>query len=100
MQVALRLASFFLIAVALILLGADAVTSLDKGGEITVRSIEQVWAVLSPGSILSFKAWMEHAMPAGAHGVETVLTLPGWGITGVLGVLLNFLFGRRAAEAH
>jgi len=41
LQVALRLFSLVLVALALMLLGADAVTSLDKGGEITVRSVSK-----------------------------------------------------------
>lgn len=101
MHVALRLVSLVLIAGALMLLGADAVTSLDKGGEITVRSIEQIWALLGPGGAEAFKAWTEHHWPAAAaHAMVTVLTLPGWAVTGVPGVLLNFLSARSRAEAH
>jgi hypothetical protein len=95
MQVALRLFSLGLIALALMLLGADAVTSLDKGGEITVRSVEQVWALISPGGVAMFKDWAQHHWPPAAmHAFDTVLTLPGWGVAGVPGVLLNFVAGR------
>ncbi len=95
MLVALRFVSLILIALALMLLGADVVTSLDKGGEITVRSIEQVWALFSKGGVEAFQAWMGHVPPAPvARGIETVLALPGWAVSGVLGVLLNFLSGR------
>jgi hypothetical protein len=97
MSLTLRFLSLALIVTGLILLGADAITSLDKGGEITVRSIEQVWALLTPGGADGFKAWAEHAFPPGvAQGIETVLGLPGWAVTGVLGVILNFLPGRAA----
>jgi hypothetical protein len=100
MYLTLRLLSLALIVTGLVLLGADAITTLDKGGEITVRSIEQVWASLVPGGADGFKAWMEHAFPPGmAQGIETVLGLPGWAVTGVLGVILNFLPGRTAAAA-
>ena len=43
MGLALRFVSLALIIIALMLLGADMVTSLEKGGQIAVRSIEQVW---------------------------------------------------------
>ena len=98
MRSALRLISLILISLALMLLGADLVSSLDKGGEITVRSIEQVWALLAPGGADGFKAWAEHRFPPGvAQGIETVLGLPGWAVTGVLGVILNFVAGRGPA---
>ena len=43
MTVLMRLISLILIVAALMLLGADAVTSLEKGGEITVRSLGLIW---------------------------------------------------------
>jgi hypothetical protein len=95
MQVVLRLIGLVLIALALMLLGADAVTSLDKGGEITVRSVEQIWSLIAPGGVPVFKVWAQHHWPPAAmHAFDTFLTLPGWGVTGVPGVLVNFLAGR------
>jgi hypothetical protein len=100
MQVALRLFSLILIALALMLLGADFVTSLEKGGEITVRSVEQVWALISPGGVAMFKDWAQHHWPPAAmHAFDTVLILPGWGVAGVLGVLLIFIAGRSHVDA-
>lgn len=100
MYVALRLLSLILIASALMLLGADLITSLEKGGALTVRSIEQVWALLSKGSEVGFTTWLQHSLPTVVAGwIGTVLSLPAWGPTGVLGVLLSFAFGKRAAEA-
>jgi hypothetical protein len=100
MQVALRLIGLVLIALALMLLGADAVTSLDRGGEITVRSLEQVWSLIAPGGVATFKDWAQHHWPPAAmHAFDTVLTLPGWGVTGVPGVVINFLAGRTHTEA-
>ncbi len=49
MAVFMRLVSLILIVIALMLLGADAVTSLGKGGEITVRSLDTVWGPAQPG---------------------------------------------------
>ena len=95
MRSALRLISLVLVALALMLLGADLVTSLDRGGQITVRSVEQVWAMFSAHGVANFKDWAQHHWPPGAmHAFDKVLTLPGWGVAGVPGVLLNFIAGR------
>lgn len=100
MHTALRLISLVLIVIALGLLGADAITSLDKGGAITVRSVEQVWAMLGPGGADAFREWAQHHWPPAAlHAFDTVLTLPGWGVTGVPGVILNFFSGRTRGAA-
>jgi hypothetical protein len=47
MYVALRFLSVVLIGVALMFLGADLVTSLERGGALGARSIEQVWGLFS-----------------------------------------------------
>jgi hypothetical protein len=100
MQTALRLISLTLIALALMLLGADFVTSLEKGGEITVRSVEQVWVMFSADGPATFRVWAEHHWPPAAlHALQTILTLPGWAVTGVPGVILNFVSGRTHADA-
>jgi hypothetical protein len=97
--VALRFVSLVLVVVALLLLGADLITSLDKGGQVTVRSVDQVWAVLGPSSIGAFKAWLEHSLPAPIpRWTYSVLALPAWALSGVLGVVLAFLFGRHAPQ--
>ena len=99
MGLALRFVSLVLIVIALLLLGADMVTSLEKGGQIAVRSIEQVWRFLGPGSIAGVKAWVEHSLPAPLpEWFYSVLALPAWVLTGVPGVVIAFLFGRRAPE--
>ncbi|MEI9931287.1 MAG: hypothetical protein WDM89_12285 [Rhizomicrobium sp.] len=95
MRSALRLISLVLISLALMLLGADLVTSLDMGGEITVRSVEQVWRLFSVNGVAHFRDWaLHHWPPFALHAFDVVLTLPGWAVTGVPGVILNFLAGR------
>jgi hypothetical protein len=99
MNAALRLISLILIALALMLLGADAVTSLDKGGVLTVRSVEQVWAMFSAAGVASFRAWAQHHWSGAAtHIADAILTLPGWALAGVIGVILNFVSGRSATH--
>ena len=95
MAVFMRLVSLILIVAALMLLGADAVTSLEKGGEVTVRSLDTVWGLLSPATLNGFKAWVQNHAAASAQAVYSALALPGWSITGVLGVILAFVFGRK-----
>ena len=95
MAVLMRLVSLILIVIALMLLGADAVTSLERGGELTVRNLGTVWGLLHPVSLNGFKDWIQNHAPALAHAVYSFLALPGWAATGVLGVILAFVFGRR-----
>jgi hypothetical protein len=95
MAVVMRLVSLLLIVIALMLLGADAVTSLERGGELTVRTLDRVWSILHPASLNQFKDWVQNHASFMAHMVYSTLALPGWAATGVLGVILAFLFGRR-----
>ncbi|HEX4160032.1 MAG TPA: hypothetical protein VHY79_16325 [Rhizomicrobium sp.] len=99
MGIVLRFVSLILLVIALILLGADAVTSLARGGQITVHSIDQVWTYLARASITNFKVWLAHTLPSPLPGwFYSVLALPAWALSGVLGVVLAFLFGRHAPE--
>lgn len=95
MAVLMRLISLILIVIALMLLGADAVSSLERGGELVVRSLGTVWGILNQHSLDAFKSWVQNHTPSLAQGVYSFLALPGWAATGVLGVILAFVFGRR-----
>lgn len=95
LTVLMRLIALLLIVSALMLLGADAVTSLEKHGAITVRSLGTVWALFDKSSVDGFKAWVQHHAAFAAQGVYSSLALPGWAVTGVIGVILAFIFGRR-----
>ena len=100
MFVILRLISLVLIVAALLLLGADAISSLENGGKIIVRSLDQIWAMADKPGVEAFHAWLDrHLAPLLAHGIAAIFTLPGWAATGVPGTVLAFLFGRRAADA-
>jgi hypothetical protein len=99
MSVVVRFVSLVLIVVALMLLGADMITSLENHGRIAVRSLEQVWALVSRSGLAGFKAWLAQALPSPVPAwIGAVLGLPAWAFTGVVGVVLAFLFGRRPAE--
>lgn len=96
--VAMRLVSLVLICVALMLLGADLISTLEHGGAVAIRSLDHVWTAIDAGSIDGMKSWLEHhAPPPLTHGIESFLLTPGWAFFGVIGVVLAFLFGRRTA---
>jgi hypothetical protein len=95
MAVVMRLISLILIVAALMLLGADAVTSLERGGELSVRSFGTIWGLLHAASLNGFKNWVQNHAAFMAQGIYSALALPGWAVTGVLGVILAFVFGRR-----
>jgi hypothetical protein len=99
MFVILRLVSLILVVAALLLLGADAISSLENGGKIIVRSLDQVWTIFDKAGVEAFHAWLDRHLPAVvAHGEAAIFTLPGWAATGVPGAVLAFLFGRRVTE--
>jgi hypothetical protein len=94
----MRLFSLFLVVIALMLLGADAVTSLEHQGQISVRSFEAVWALFDAGSLAASKAWMAQVLPGFLAGfLNAILAIPAWSI-GVIGVILAFVFGRAKPE--
>ena len=95
MTVFMRLVSLILIVTALLSLGADAVSSLERGGELAVRSLDTIWGLLHPGSLEGFKSWIQNHAAFMAQGVYSALSMPAWAVTGVIGVILAFIFGRK-----
>ena len=96
MFVVMRLVSLLLVVCAIMMMGGDVITSLEKGGEITVRSFNELWALYSKHGAEAFSAWLDRSLPTFlSHGVESGLALPAWAVTGVPGVILAFAFGRR-----
>ena len=55
MTILMRLIALFLILAALVLLGMDAVSSLERGGEITVRSAGMIWLLIHPDSLIALR---------------------------------------------
>ena len=96
MYVVFRFISLVLIVIGLMLLGADLISTLEKGGEVVIRSLDHVWSAINKPSIDGMKVWLDHHTPAFVtQGVESFLATPGWAVFGVLGVILAFIFGRR-----
>lgn len=99
MSIVFRFISLILIVVALMFLSADIVTSLEKGA-IGVRTIDQEWALIGKDSLAAFKSWAETALPAPVPSwIYRLLGMWAFGVVGVPGVILAFLFGRRHMEA-
>jgi len=89
----------FLVAIALMLLGADLLTTLEHQGQITVRSFDVVWGLLDKGGLNAFHAWMTHTLPGFlTAAVMSVLSIPAWSI-GFIGVIIAFIFGRKHEAA-
>ena len=99
MATTMRFISLVLIAIGLMLLGADVVTSLEKG-HVVVRSLEQVWTSVGAHSLVAFQAWLEHTLPPPSPGwIESfIANVYSWAPFGVIGVILAFLFGRRSDD--
>ncbi len=95
MTVLMRLVSLILVVTALLFLGADAVMSLERGGDPSVRSLDTIWALFNPEGLAAFKSWIQNHAAFMAQGVYSALALPAWAVTGVLGVILAFIFGRK-----
>jgi len=94
----MRLFSLLLVVIALMLLGADAVTSLEHPGKITVRSFEMIWSLFNPGALATFKNWTATTLPAFAsNAIFSVIAIPAWSI-GVIGVIFAFIFGRKQED--
>lgn len=77
------------------LLGADALTSLESG-EPTMRSLASVLDLISPGSAGGLSAWSTGALPGAATpAVNAALNAPAWVPLGILGLILALIFRAR-----
>src|SRR4051812_9109844 len=89
-MIILRLLGLMLIVLALMLLGADVVSTLEKSGEIVIRSFEQILLLLGVDAL----PWFERKLgPQFAQGMTVIFSWPGWALLGVPGALLGMLAG-------
>jgi hypothetical protein len=82
-----RFIALFLIISALMLLGADAVGTLESGGVVKLRSLGEVLTLFAPA-----------LAPVASGPLSPVLGLPGWALLGVLGLVLAFVFRHRPED--
>jgi hypothetical protein len=91
-MVIVRLLSLLLLVVALMLLGADVVTTFELEGSFVTRSLD---AVIQLFSGFGMNAWLEATVPPSVAGILVVFfNLPGWLPTGILGVLFALVSGK------
>ncbi|HXJ01209.1 MAG TPA: hypothetical protein VNH44_08290 [Micropepsaceae bacterium] len=87
-MVIFRLIGFLLIVFALMLLGADLVSTLEKHGGTVIRSLDQILMLLN----VDASPWLEQKLPPqGASAAMVVLSWPGWAVLGVPGIMLGML---------
>ncbi len=91
-MVVVRIVALLLLVVALMLLGADIVSTLELGGQFVTRSLDSV--VLLIGGTSANES-IEATFPVQVASILiTIFNLPGWLSTGLLGVLLAFASAR------
>lgn len=86
-----RLLGILLLLHALMLLGADEISSIENDGIRTIRSLGRILTLYraDPGPFLmSLPAWL-------ASGFSWVLALPGWGVLATIGAALAWAFRAR-----
>lgn len=84
---AFRFIAWVLVALAVALLGADGVASLESG-EPVMRSTEQILALIGvDGGAIAKNS------PGGvSQALGTIMGLPLWGVIGLIGVVLTLIF--------
>ena len=86
-----RIISLVIIAAALMVLGADALTSVE-GGSVAMHSLAEVLDLASEGSAGALSSWSQGALPVATPAVGMVLGAPAWIPLGVLGMFLALIF--------
>ena len=86
LSVVLRVLGVLLVAHALMLLGADEISTIENGGIRTIRSLETILTLYGADP----KPWLM-SLPTWLGGTLTaVFSWPGWAIFSVLGGALAF----------
>lgn len=82
-----RFVALFLIVSALMLLGADAIGTLEGGGVVKLRSMGEIVALFAPS-----------AAGLATGPLAPVLGLPAWALLGIVGLILAFIFRHRTED--
>jgi hypothetical protein len=87
-MIVLRLIGFALIVLALMLLGADLISTLEKNGGTVIRSLDQILVLLHADP----KPWLQRELSLPfANALLLVLSWPGWAVLGIIGAALGML---------
>ncbi len=84
---AFRIIAWVLVAIAIALLGADGVSSLEAG-EPVMRSTEMVLSLIG----IDGAALVKHSPGDLSQALGTIMGLPLWGVIGVIGVVMTLIF--------
>ena len=85
--VAMRILGIVLVAHALMLIGADEITTIEAGGVRTIRTFEHILTLYGADP----KSW-DMALPAPiAMAVVAMMSLPGWAVLAAIGGALSFV---------
>ena len=82
-----RLLAWILVAIAVALLGADGVTSLEAG-EPVMRTTADILGLFG----VSGNALVDNSPGGVSQALDAVLKLPLWGVVGIIGVVLTLIF--------
>ena len=85
--IGLRLLGMLFVAHALMLLGADEISTLEAGGVRMIRSLEQILTLYGADPA----AWQTNLPMPLASAVMLVLSWPGWAVLAVTGGLIAFI---------
>lgn len=84
---AFRILAWVLVAIAIALLGADGVSSLEAG-EPVMRSTEMVLGLFG----VDGAALVKNSPGGVSQAIGTIMGLPLWGVLGVIGVVMTLIF--------
>ncbi|NOX83583.1 MAG: hypothetical protein GXP06_11475 [Alphaproteobacteria bacterium] len=84
---AFRFIAWVLVAIAVALLGADGVASLEQGEPI-MRSTADIMMLVG----IDGRAMAESAPGGVSQALGTIMGLPLWGVLGIIGVVLTLIF--------
>ena len=82
-----RFASWILVAIAVALLGADAVSSMEAGEPVIRTSAEVLGLVGVNGPAVA-----ENSPGGLAKALATLMKLPLWAVLGAIGVVMTLIF--------
>jgi hypothetical protein len=85
--VAGRILGIVLVAHALMLIGADEITTIESGGVRTIRTLEHILTLYGADP----KAWSVGLPAPVAMAVVAILSLPGWAVLAAIGGVLSFV---------
>ena len=84
---AIRILGILLIVHALMLIGADEISTIEAGGVRIIRSLDHILTIYR----LDPKPWEETLPNIFQVAVIRLMALPAWAVFGVLGVVLGFV---------